>query len=127
MLKVRSQIETALQNTGAIKSIRFDKNDIPKELPAAIVSLESETGLNKTSKRYTRSDFSFSVFLIVNAHQADDPDADLYNLKESFRDAWQTAAGRDFEHVEYYSARHDGARLVRVAAIVIQNLPGGRA
>lgn len=124
MLTVRSQIQTALQATTGIATIMFNKDDIPKSLPAAIVTLDSETGMAKTSSRYVSSDFAFTVFLIVNAHNVDDPDAALYNLKELFRSAWHTAAGRDFHSVEYYTGRIDGARLVRIAKIDIQKLPG---
>ncbi|MDD3535170.1 MAG: hypothetical protein PHC50_03375 [Candidatus Cloacimonetes bacterium] len=127
MQKVRSQITTALQNTPDIKSIMYSNSDIPKSLPAAIVTLESETGMAKTARRYLSSDFSFTVHLIVNAHNVADPDADLYTLKEAFRTAWQDAAARDFSFVEYYTSRIDGARLVRIARISIQKLPGAHA
>jgi hypothetical protein len=57
------------------------------------------------------------VFLIVNASNERDPDARLYELKESFRENYQRAMYRDIPEVEYYTSRIDGSRLVRIAKI----------
>jgi hypothetical protein len=113
----RTAIVTALNATTAITTVLFNKDDIPKSLPAAIVILDDETAKNGTSKRFVDTDIAWTVFLIINAHNADDPDTALYSLKESFRTNLQSSLGRDIPHVEYYTSRIDGARLVRIAKI----------
>jgi hypothetical protein len=116
MTSERAAITAAL-NQADIDNVLYNKDEIPKSLPAAIVTLESEVGKNSTSRRFTDTDLGWSVFLIVNAQNAIDPDADLYTLKESFRDKYLCTMGRDFPAIEYYSGRIDGARLVRIAKI----------
>ena len=116
MTSERSAITAAL-NKAEITNVLYNKDDIPKLLPAAIVTLESETGKNGTSKRFTDTDLAWSVFLIVNAQNVADPDGALYTLKESFRKTYIGTMGRDFPAIEYYSGRIDGARLVRIAKI----------
>jgi len=119
MTSERAAITAAL-NQADIDNVLYNKDEIPKSLPAAIVTLESEVGKNSTSRRFTDTDLGWSVFLIVNAQNAIDPDADLYTLKESFRDKYIRSLGKDFPEVEYYTARIDGARLVRIARINLQ-------
>ncbi len=116
MTSERAAITAAL-NQAEITNVLYNKDEIPKSLPAAIITLESETGKNGTSKRFTDTDLGWSVFLIVNAQNAIDPDGDLYTLKESFREKYLGTMGRDFPAIEYYSGRIDGARLVRIAKI----------
>ncbi len=116
MITERTAIAAAL-TTAKVNTVMYNKDDIPKSLPAAVVVLEGETGKNGTSKRYTDTDIDWSVFLIVNAEKASDPDSDLWSLKEAFRNAYIGAVGRDFPAIEYYTGRVDGARLVRIAKI----------
>lgn len=116
MTKERNLIVAALE-AAAITEIRFNKNDIPKTLPAAIVSLEAETGKNSTSKRYANTDISWVVHLIVNAHMVADPDKDLYDLKEAFRAQLVDKMSRDIPKTIYYDGRMDGARPVRIARL----------
>jgi len=47
----------------------------------------------------------------------DDPDSDLYQLKEKFRSFYLKLMNRDLPSVEYYTSRIDGTRLVRIAKI----------
>ena len=79
--------------------------------------LDSETGKNGTSRQFVSTDIAWTVFLIVNAHNVDDPDSDLYKLKEKFRSFYQKLMNRDLPSVEYYTSRVDGSRLVRIAKI----------
>lgn len=116
MTSQRETIKSALAQAG-ITTVLYSKDDIPKSLPAAIITLESETGKNGTSRRYADTDLAFSVYLVINASNVQDPDADLYNLKEAFRAKYITEAGRDFPSIEFYTARVDGARMVRIAKI----------
>jgi hypothetical protein len=100
-----------------IPTIQFNKDAIPKQLPCAIVILDSETGKNGTSRQFVSTDIAWTVFLIVNAHNVDDPDSDLYQLKEEFRTFYLKLMNRDLPSVEYYTSRVDGSRLVRIAKI----------
>lgn len=114
----RSSIRSALMDAG-IATVQFNKDDIPKDLPAAIVILDGETGKNGTGRRYVDTDIAWTVYLIVNATKAEDPDADLYALKESFREKYRATMYRDIPEIEYYTSRLDGARLVRVARLAL--------
>lgn len=116
MIAERTKIVDALE-AAKISLVMYNKDEIPKSLPAAIVTLESETGKNGTSRQYVSTDLAWTVYLIVNAQNVADPDAALYTLKESFRKYYITGVGRDFSQIEYYTARIDGARLVRIARI----------
>jgi hypothetical protein len=100
-----------------IPTIQFNKDSIPKQLPCAIVILDSETGKNGTSRQFVNTDIAWTVFLIVNAHNVDDPDSDLYQLKEKFRTFYLKLMNRDIPSIEYYTSRIDGSRLVRIAKI----------
>ena len=114
--KQREIIVQALQECG-IPTILFNKDNIPKNLPCAIVILDSEDGTKGTARQYTSTDIGWTVFLIVNAQNADDPDFDLYKIKEQLRDNLIKLASRDIPHVEYYTSRIDGTRLVRIAKL----------
>lgn len=114
----RAGIRQALMDAG-IAQVMYNKDDIPKDLPAAIVILDGETGRNGTARRFVDTEIAWTVYLIVNASKADDPDADLYALKEKFREKYQAAMYRDIPEIEYYTSRVDGARLVRVARLAL--------
>jgi len=112
----RNRIVDALKFSD-IPTIQFNKDSIPKQLPCAIVILDSETGKNGTSRQFVSTDIAWTVFLVVNAHNVDDPDSDLYQLKEKFRTFYLKLMNRDLPSVEYYTSRVDGSRLVRIAKI----------
>ena len=112
----RKRIEDALKFSD-IPTIQFNKDVIPKQLPCAIVILDSETGKNGTSRQYVSTDIAWTVFLIVNAQNVSDPDSDLYQLKEKFRSFYLKLMNRDLPSIEYYTSRIDGTRLVRIAKI----------
>lgn len=114
----REKIQGALVEAG-IGTVLFNKDEIPKELPAGIVILERESGKNGTARQFVNTDLAWTVFLIVNATKAEDPDADLYRLKEAFREKYLAAMYRDIPEIEYYTSRVDGARLVRVARMTL--------
>jgi hypothetical protein len=98
-------------------NITFSKNVIPKEYPAAIVVLDNEQGKNGTAKRFTDWDIDFSVFLIVSIHNITDPDLKIVTVKQDFREQFLQILGSDFSKVEYYNARADAGREVRIAKI----------
>ena len=112
----RNRIVDALKFS-EIPTIQFNKDNIPKQLPCAIVILDSETGKNGTCRQFVSTDIAWTVFLIVNAHNVDDPDSDLYQLKEEFRTFYLKLMNRDIPSMEYYTSRVDGSRLVRIAKI----------
>ena len=112
----RKRIEDALKFSD-VSTIQFNKDVIPKQLPCAIVILDSETGKNGTSRQYVSTDIAWTVFLIVNAQNVSDPDSDLYQLKEKFRSFYLKLMNLDLPSIEYYTSRIDGTRLVRIAKI----------
>lgn len=122
----REAIASALRAAN-LATILFNKDSIPKELPCAILVLSSESGRLGTGRRFTDSDLLWTVFLVVNAQNVADPDAELYALKESFRAAYLAALSRDLPQVEYYTSRLDGARLVRIAKIDLLRTGTGAA
>jgi hypothetical protein len=112
----RSRISEALKLAGIAETL-YNKDNIPKNLPCAILILDSEIGKHGTSRQYVDTDIAWTVFLIVNAYNVDDPDSDLYQLKEKFRSFYLKLMNRDLPSVEYYTSRIDGTRLVRIAKI----------
>ena len=112
----RNRITEALKQAG-VTELLYNKDNIPKNLPCAILILDSETGKLSTSKQYVDTDIAWTVFLIVNAQNVIDPDSTLYQLKERFRSHYQKLMHRDLPSVEYYTCRIDGSRLVRIAMI----------
>ena len=112
----RNRITEALKQAG-VTELLYNKDNIPKNLPCAILILDSETGKLSSSKQYVDTDIAWTVFLIVNAQNVIDPDSTLYQLKERFRSHYQKLMHRDLPSVEYYTSRIDGSRLVRIAMI----------
>ena len=112
----RSRISEALKLAGVAETL-YNKDNIPKNLPCAILILDSETGKNGTSRQYVDTDIAWTVFLIVNAQNVSDPDSDIYLLKEKFRSFYLKLMNRDLPSIEYYTSRIDGTRLVRIAKI----------
>ena len=112
----RSRITQAIGDAG-VTEVLFNKDNIPKSLPCAILILDSESGKNSTSRQYVDTDIAWAVFLIVNAQKASDPDTELYELKEKFRASYVKLMSRDLPSIEYYTSRIDGTRLVRIAKI----------
>jgi hypothetical protein len=112
----RSRISEAL-NLAGVAEILYNKDNIPKTLPCAILIIDSEIGKHGTSRQYVSTDIAWTVFLIVNAYNVDDPDSDLYQLKEKFRSFYMKLMNRDLPSVEYYTSRIDGTRLVRIAKL----------
>ncbi len=93
-IKQRDDIVKTLQ-TCSIPIILFNKDSIPKQLPCAIVILDSEDGTKGTCRQFTSTDIVWTVFLIVNAQNTNDPDFNLYKLKEQFRNNLIKLANRD--------------------------------
>jgi hypothetical protein len=125
-LAQRDKIVQSLQPCN-IPTILFNKDSIPKNLPCAIVILDTEDGIKATSRQFTTTDIAWTVYLIVNAQNEDDPDLDLYKIKEKFRQAYLTLANRDIPHIEYYTSRIDGTRLVRIAKLDLLKSESGAA
>ena len=112
----RSRISEALKMAG-VTEILYNKDNIPKNLPCAILILDSETGKHGTSRQFVDTDIAWTVFLIVNAQNVTEPDSALYQLKEKFRSFYLKLMNRDLPSIEYYTSRIDGTRLVRIAKI----------
>lgn len=112
----RSRISQALKLAGAAETL-YNKDNIPKSLPCAILILDSETGKQGTSRQYVNTDIAWTVFLTVNAQNVADPDSALYQFKERFREHYLNLMNRDLPSIEYYTSRIDGTRLVRIAKI----------
>ena len=112
----RSRISESLKLAGVAETL-YNKDNIPKNLPCAILILDSETGKHGTSRQYVDTDIAWTVFLIVNAQNVSDPDSDLYQLKEKFRSFYLKLMNRDLPSIEFYTSRVDGTRLVRIAKI----------
>jgi hypothetical protein len=125
-LAQRDKIVQALQSC-SIPTILFNKDSIPKNLPCAIVILDTEDGIKATSRQFTSTDIAWTVYLIVNAQNVEDPDLALYNLKELFRASYLTLVNRDIPHIEYYTSRIDGTRLVRIAKLDLLKSGSGAA
>jgi hypothetical protein len=122
----RNRITEALTLAG-VAELLYNKDNIPKKLPCAILILDSETGKHSTSRQYVNTDIAWTVFLIVNAQNVQDPDSELYSLKEKFRDHYLKLLNRDLPSVEYYTSRIDGTRLVRIAKIDLLKVWTGAA
>lgn len=112
----RSRISESLKLAG-VAEILYNKDNIPKNLPCAILILDSETGKHGTSRQYVDTDIAWTVFLIVNAQNVADPDTEIYSLNEKFRSIYLKLMNRDLPSIDYYTSRIDGTRLVRIAKI----------
>lgn len=114
----RQKIITALESSGILaKNISFNKDEIPREFPAAIVILNGEKGIKPTSKRFCEFDYDIAVFLIVDVNKSSDPDADILALTNTFKDQYRAAIGSDIPKIDYYPARADSGRKVRIAKV----------
>ncbi len=120
----RDRITQAL-NLAGITEVLYNKDNIPKSLPCAILILDSEAGKHGTSRQYVDTDIAWTVFLIVNAQNVSDPDAILYAFKEKFRSFYLKLMNRDIPSIEYYTSRVDGTRLVRIAKIDLLKVGSG--
>jgi hypothetical protein len=97
-LAQRDKIVQCLQNC-SIPTILFNKDNIPKNLPCAIVILDTEDGIKPTSRQFTSTDIAWTVYLIVNAQNVDDPELDLYKIKEKYRVANQNLANLEITNI----------------------------
>jgi len=114
----RAHIVKALKNAGIVENnISFDRESIPTAFPSAMVILEGESGILKTNKRFLEEIYNISIFLIINAEKISDPDVEIMILKEAFRVQYQLLLKKDFPKVEYYNARADSGRKVKIAKI----------
>jgi len=114
----RIAIVKALIDTGiSSKNIAFSKDTIPNSFPSAIVVLEGEKGFNKSSKRYLAFEYDIQVFLIADVNNSDDPDIDILKLSDRFKANYRLAVGEDIPKIEFYPARADAGRKVRIANV----------
>jgi len=114
----RIAIVQALLDTGiSSKNIAFSKDNIPSSFPSAIVVLEGEKGVNKSSKRFLSSEYDIQVFLIADVNNSDDPDTDILKLSDKFKAKYRTYIGDDIPKIEFYPARADAGRKVRIAKV----------
>ncbi len=114
----RQNILTTLDQTGIdAKNIAFSKDTIPREFPAAIVTLDGEKGIKPTSKRFVEFEYDIAVFLIADVNKSTDPDVEILNLASIFKTHYQSVFGRDIPKIDYYPARADSGRKVRIAKV----------
>jgi hypothetical protein len=114
----RQKIITALEDSGIQSdNISFKKDEIPRDFPAAIVTLNGEKGIKPTAKRYCEFEYDIAVFLIVDVNKSDDPDADILTLTNTFKGHYRAAVGSDITKIDYYPARADSGRKVRIAKV----------
>ena len=115
---IRVQIVEALEASEINRSnITFHKDNVPRAFPAAMVILQGETGANGTSRRFTKIEYDIVVFLIVDVNNSKDPDADILSITKTFKENYKTLLGKDIPQIEYYSARADSSRKVRIAKL----------
>ena len=110
-------VEALVASKIAPSNITFHKDNVPKAFPAAMIVLQGETGANGTSRRFTKIEYDIAVFLIVDVNNSKDPDADILNKSQTFRENYKTILGKDIPQIEYYSARADSGRKVRIAKL----------
>jgi len=116
--KKRQNLLTVLEQTGIdAKNIAFSKDTIPREFPAAIVVLQSEKGKKATSRRFCEFDYDIAVFLIADVNNSVDPDIEILNLASTFKTHYQPVFGIDIPKIDYYPARADSGRKVRIAKV----------
>ncbi|MCF7883341.1 MAG: hypothetical protein K9M95_04355 [Candidatus Cloacimonetes bacterium] len=114
----RQKIMSAMENSGILtKNISYKKDDIPREFPAAIVTLNGEKGIKPTSKRFVEFDYDIAIFLIIDVNKSSDPDADILDLTNTFKEQYRAAIGNDIPKIDYYPARADSGRKVRIAKV----------
>ena len=117
-IDIRVQIVEALEASEVSRTnITFHRDNVPKAFPAAMVVLQGETGTNGTSRRFTKIEYDIAVFLIVDVNNSKDPDADILAITQTFRENYKTLLGKDIPQIEYYSARADSGRKVRIAKL----------
>ena len=112
----RELIVKALKNSG-IKKIVFNKDDIPNTFPAAVVILEEEKGIAPTSHRFCEFDYNIAIYLIEDVNNTKDPDIKISKLAGVFKAHYREIFGKDVSQIEYYSARADASRKVKIAKI----------
>lgn len=114
----RIAIVRALVDTGiSSRNIAFSKDNIPNSFPSAIVVLEGEKGSNKSSKHYLSYEYDIQVFLIADVNNSDDPDTDILKLSDRFKTNYRAYVGSDIPKIEFYPARADAGRKVRIAKV----------
>ncbi|KQC02908.1 MAG: hypothetical protein APR54_09905 [Candidatus Cloacimonas sp. SDB] len=114
----RQKIIATLEASGILaKNISFKKDEIPRDFPAAIITLQGEKGIKPTAKRFCEFEYDIAVFLIVDVNKSSDPDADILALANTFKEQYRAAFGNDIPRIDYYPARADSGRKVRIANI----------
>ncbi len=114
----RLAIVKALVDTGiSTKHIAFSKDTIPNSFPSAIVVLEGEKGTNKSSKRFLSFEYDIQVFLIADVNNSNDPDSVILDLSDRFKENYLRSVGDDIPKIEFYPARADAGRKVRIAKV----------
>jgi hypothetical protein len=117
-LNHREQIRQSLIQGGVpAENILLNQNILPDALPAGIIALKTETGINGTSRRYPETELNFVIYLIVDAQDVEDPHLDAYRLKEAVRDVYREKLHSDFTKVDYYPSRIRSTQDVMIARI----------
>ncbi len=114
----RIAIVRALVDTGiSSRNIAYSKDNIPSSFPSAIVILDGEKGKNKSSKRFLSFEHDIQVFLIADVNNSDDPDTDILKLSDRFKANYRAYIGDDIPKIDFYPARADAGRKVRIAKV----------
>ncbi len=120
---LRTQIVTALNNAGiSSDNIFFRRDDVPGpgHYPAAVVYLDSDQGTNPTKHFNNNLQLNITVALVADINKESDPDVAAMTLKEAFREQYKTIVDQDVTACEYYDARADSSRKVRIAKIKVE-------
>ena len=114
-IEYRTRLIEVLKRIGiAEKNIFLKKSVIPREYPAAIISHSSEAGKHRTGTRYLGVEFYPDVYLMVDINRLDDPDSIVSDLSESFCDEYQKEFKLGVPSVNYYYARAESNREVKI-------------
>lgn len=119
-IKQRELVKQVLISSGINESnISYSKNTIPKAYPSAVVVLDSEKGVNATSKRVCSYEYQINVFLIADVNNSEDADNEIISLVENFKSNYQSEFCKGIKEIEYYPARAEAGRKVMIAKITI--------
>lgn len=112
----RAKIVSALITAGISEgNIIFKRHIPPTSFPSAFVYLMGKQGMNRSRHLYNKFDHIFRIVLVADVHNADDPDAKILELEDSFRSAWINAGGDDFASVTYNISSAGSGRRVMLA------------
>ncbi len=99
------------------KNINYSKDIIPRSFPAVLVVLQGEQGKNPTSRQFCSFEYNIEVFLIADVNNSNDPDTVILTLSDKFKSEYRELMKQDIPRIEFYPARADAGRKVRIAKV----------